>query len=60
MFGIPDLDASILRATRFPPGAVAYCSVNLFEIANLYRRHLGLPEDLAALTTAGIRPGLQN
>jgi hypothetical protein len=49
----PDLDPSIRRAIRFPNGATDYGSATkLFtNIANLYREHLGLAEDLAAFTT---------
>src|SRR5271169_2344695 len=53
VYRAPDLDLSIRRALRFPPGATAYASpAKLFtSVADLYREHLGLPEDMANLTT---------
>lgn len=55
VYRAPDLDSSIRQALRFPPGATAYASpAKLFtSVADLYREHLGLPEDMANLTTCG-------
>jgi hypothetical protein len=55
VYRAPDLDSSIRRALRFPPGATAYASpAKLFtSVADLYREHLGLREDLAVYTTCG-------
>ena len=54
VYRAPDLDSSIRQAMRFPPGATAYGSfTTLFKnVANLYRQHLGLPEDMANFTTS--------
>lgn len=50
----PDLDPSILQALRFPPGATAYGTLaELFtSVSDLYRKHLAMPKDRAASTTA--------
>jgi hypothetical protein len=49
----PDLDPTVREAITFPSGAVEYGSVaELFaKVSNLYRDHLGLPEDVAAFAT---------
>jgi hypothetical protein len=49
----PDLDVTVREAMTFPRGAVEHGTVaELFtKIANLYREHTGLSEDLAAFAT---------